>query len=157
MVSQDNTACLSGSSRNWAQNNYNMTFDISVCSFKSTAYACFKKVLARKGLTKFIQSKTGHNSVKVQFKVIRLGIQGHLLSLKVCEVSKQRHTYNLVSEKRPCMQSFNKKFVSPNKRAQLDQHLIQRHGTQHTGSSNMPEEACGVSKQQHKCVSEKVI
>ena len=55
--------------------------------------------LARKGLTKIPKSKKGHNSVKIQFRVMGLGIQGHLMTLnKSCEVSKQQHTQCLRNE-----------------------------------------------------------
>ena len=51
-----------------------------------------RKELARKGLTKILKSKKGHNSVKIQFRVMGLGIQGHLMTLNKSEVSKQQNT-----------------------------------------------------------------
>ena len=37
--------------------------------------------LARKGLTKLLKSKKGHNSVEIKFRVMGLDIQGHLMTL----------------------------------------------------------------------------
>ena len=49
--------------------------------FQSNSIQCLSKELARKGLTKNFKSKKGHNSVKIQFRVMVLGIQGHLMTL----------------------------------------------------------------------------
>ena len=52
-------------------------------SFEATAYTVCVKKLACKGLTKNSKSKKGHNSVKIQFRVMGLGIQGSLGVRKV--------------------------------------------------------------------------
>ena len=60
-----------------------MTLNKSV-KFQSISIQCLRKELAHKGLTKIPKSKKGHNSVKIQFRVMVLGTQGHLMTLNKC-------------------------------------------------------------------------
>ena len=67
---------------------------------------CLRNEFARKGLTKILKSKKGHNSVKIQIRVMGLGIQGHLMTV-ITYVKFQSNSVHTVSEKRTCTQRFD--------------------------------------------------
>ena len=56
---------------------------------------CLRKELARKGLTKISKSKRGHYSVKIQYRVMVLGIQGHLMTLNKCMKFQSNSTHSV--------------------------------------------------------------
>ena len=57
---------------------------------------CLRKDLARKGLTKILRSKKGHNSVIIQFRIMGLGIQDHLMTLNKCVKFQRNSTHSVL-------------------------------------------------------------
>ena len=52
--------------------------------FQSNRIQCLRNERARKGLTNILKSKKGHNSVKIQIRVMGLCIQGCFMTLNKC-------------------------------------------------------------------------
>ena len=72
-----------------------MTLNKCVKFQKQQHTLCVIKGLARKGLTKILKSKKDHNSVEIQFRVMVLSIQGHLMTLNKCVKFPSNSTHSV--------------------------------------------------------------